>query len=45
MGLGTRINTSKIARKSQKMFATGDNKNNIIVWLLDDDEPVLVPIL
>lgn len=42
MSPGTRINTTKIGRVSKKMFATGDNANNIVVWLIDDEEPVLV---
>lgn len=45
MPVGTRIITTRIARLSKKMFATGDNLNNIVVWLIDDEDPVVVGCL
>jgi hypothetical protein len=45
MPTGTRINTTRISRVSKKMFATGDNHNNIVIWLIDDDESVMVKMV
>jgi hypothetical protein len=44
MPTGTRINTTRVSRVTKKMFATGDNNNNIVIWLINDEDPVMVTL-